>query len=123
MRHLSSRQSIFEGAEKTMLQNAGHAIDDLHAIKIQADQFKMHGGQELSYDQYTKLLLSAASNYDSQYTPKMPWSQHPAKRTIYAHELESIPEYDTIPAADTDPTYDIDMAVDAIQAYAHLRGS
>ena len=36
-----------------------------NAVKTQADQFKTQNGRDLSYDDYVRLLLSAAETYDN----------------------------------------------------------
>jgi hypothetical protein len=56
--------------KRVMLQNAVHPIEELRAVKVQVDQHKMQSGVELTYEQYVKLLTSAASNYDEQFMPK-----------------------------------------------------
>jgi hypothetical protein len=53
-----------------MLQNAVHPLEELRAIKTQADQHKTQSGVDLTYEQYIHLLVSAAMNYDSQFLPK-----------------------------------------------------
>jgi len=58
------------GQKCVMLQNAVHPIMELHSVKNQADQHKTQTGQVLTYQQYSNLLLSAASAYDAMYTPK-----------------------------------------------------
>jgi hypothetical protein len=54
-----------------MLQNAVHPVQELRAVKTQADQHKTQTGKELTHDQYVNLLLSAASAYDGaqQFAP------------------------------------------------------
>ena len=79
---------------------------------MQAAQFKIQTGKDLSYDEYCSLLVSAAQQYDLQNAGK---TGHVAKRTIYAHDLfadhDSDPHYDT-------SNYDIDQPLDLIQVHA-----
>jgi hypothetical protein len=56
--------------KRIMLENAVQPLEELRAIKIQADQHKTQSGVDLTYDQYVNLLTSAASNYDTQFQPK-----------------------------------------------------
>ena len=96
-----------------MLQNAVYPVPDLHAVKTQADQFKTQTRKDLDYDQYSHLLLSAASTYDAQFVPKATLnlrSSRPVKRAIYAHDIDEF--YDAAP-------YDINSSVDVIEANAH----
>ena len=58
----------FRKSRKAMLQNAVHGINELRTVKVQADQFKATSGKTVKYDAYVVLLLSAASNYDLQFT-------------------------------------------------------
>lgn len=90
-----------------MLENAVHPIDDLRAVKISANMETVKSGEELTYDKYRSLLLSAAADYDEKYTPKK------TKRTVYTHDI----------IGDDDPTglddyddYDIDCPVSVLQA-------
>ena len=48
--------------KKTMLENAIKPIDDLRAVKVQADQFQVRMGTKITYEQYCSLLLSAAQS-------------------------------------------------------------
>ena len=53
---------------KIMLENAVASVAHLRAIKDQADQHSEHSGEVLSYEQYSNLLLSAATNYDMTFS-------------------------------------------------------
>jgi hypothetical protein len=64
-------QHFTDTLKRVMLQNTVHPIEELQTVKIQADQHKMQSGVELTYEQYVRLLTSAASNYDEQLYPKL----------------------------------------------------
>jgi hypothetical protein len=70
-------------------------------------------GIELTYEQYVKLLISAASNYDEQFVPKDRHAAPALRRTVYAHEVTDF-DADVIDAIDSE--YDIDIGIDTIQA-------
>jgi hypothetical protein len=50
-----------------MLETTVHPIVMLLAVKVQADQLKVTNGHSLDYVEYSRLLISAATNYDSAY--------------------------------------------------------
>ena len=52
-----------------MLQNAVHLLAELHQVKLTVDQNKV-AGVTLTYENYFKLLYSAAVNYDESFTCK-----------------------------------------------------
>jgi hypothetical protein len=91
-----------------MLQNAVNGIEELRQVKNTADLMKVNSGRELSYDQYTNLLHSAAVLYDSQFIAKK------GKRQVLLHHLnnQSDDYYE-----DTSNSFDIDTSIDIIQAY------
>jgi hypothetical protein len=64
-----------------MLQNAVNSIDELCQVKNTADHMGATSGTTLTYDEYVTLLLSAASAYDDQFTPKR------AKRHVLLHGI------------------------------------
>ena len=64
-------------------------------------------GVPLSYDEYSSLLLAAASAYDDQHQPKK------IKRHIINHTLYDVPE-----ETDAMEPYDIDSSVSELHAYA-----
>ena len=103
------------GQKRTMLQNAVHPITELRAVKNNADLEKTRTGTELSYDQYTSLLLSAASAYDTQFQV----NKRSSKRLVYTHDVT---DYDQ-DFDDGEDLYDIDMSVATLQAHMHDRSS
>ena len=108
----------FSAAQKrTMLENAVHDLDELRQVKAQADQHKTQTGRALTYEQYTELLKSSASAYDSQFTPKSRHAARAPKRAVYEHDL--VPD----DAFGVDDYYDIDSSVDVIEAHFHDRSA
>ena len=61
---VSTDSHFSEHQKRTMLENKVDSIGPLRAIKNQSDQYLSHSGRELTYEQYSNLLLSAANNYD-----------------------------------------------------------
>ena len=98
----------------TMLENAVHPINELRAVKIQADQQKVHTKQDLTYEEYCALLLSAAQQHDQKLTRA---SAKAPKRHIYAHDVIDDAYEDGESFVDTS-TYDIDCPVDTIEVNA-----
>jgi hypothetical protein len=70
------------GQKKNMLQNAVRPVPVLSAVKETADHLKTQDGKEQTYDSYCKLLLSAASTYDSQFAPKTFSGSRPPRRAV-----------------------------------------
>jgi hypothetical protein len=68
---VKKEEYFLNGQKRHLLpQNAVHPVQELRAVKTQADQHKTQTGKDLTYDQYVNLLLSAASAYDAQFAPK-----------------------------------------------------
>jgi hypothetical protein len=74
-----------ENQKRTMLENAVASVAPLRAIKDQHDQHFSHSGQELSYEQYSNLLLSAATNYGIQFSS----STTQSSRKVYVTESDN----------------------------------
>jgi hypothetical protein len=91
-----------------MLQNAVHPVQELRAVKTQADQHKTQAGKEFTYDQYVNLLLSAASAYDAQFAPKTHFAARAPRRAVYSHNI-------TESSDGNDHAYDIDCALSIVQ--------
>jgi hypothetical protein len=92
-----------------MLENAVAPIKELRQVKVHGDLHKTKTGEALSYDEYTSLLLSAATAYDSQHRNKPTTKQ----RSVYAHKM-----YDDDDASVLE-SYDIDYPVQSIRANVH----
>jgi hypothetical protein len=102
------------GQTKNMLQNTVHPVQELCAVKTQADQRKTQSGTDMTYGQYVNLLLSAASAYDTQFTPKTHFAAQSPRRAVYSHDITESRSDDNAPA------YDIDCALDIIQPKTHF---
>jgi hypothetical protein len=87
-----------------MLQTA------VRQVKATAGLLKVHTQLDLTYDAYSTILLSTASDYDSKHFVNK------GRRQVYAHDLthEEDGLYDA--SYEMDP-FDIDNPVDTIQPY------
>ena len=74
-----------EHQKRIMLENAVASVTPLRAIKDQSDQHFSHSRRELPHQQYSNLLLSAATNYDIQFSP----STNINSRKVYAADSEN----------------------------------
>jgi hypothetical protein len=108
-----------------MLENAVHPIAELRAVKNQADQLKTTSGAALTYEEYSRLVLSAAASYDTKLLPRArQGTSPPARRSVYMQDLmdhlDSV--HDTV-----DDVYGVDTDIDVIQANVsnqqHVPGS
>ena len=109
---LAPNQKLPTDLQRTMLENAVHPIDALCAIKIQADQHKVHTGAALDYSQYTTLLLSAAQQHDKL----LMQSTARPRRRVYDHEIVSNEESEDVYEAYSH--YTIDSPIPTISAFA-----
>jgi hypothetical protein len=107
------------GQKKNMLQNAVRRVPQLCSVKTQADHLKTHDGKDLTNDSYVKLLLSAASTYDSQFAPKTLSGSRPPRRDVYSHDVPDTYYGDSDAFYDSAVVYAIDCGLHAIQAHAH----
>jgi hypothetical protein len=106
---VESEEYFLNGQKRHMLQNAVHPVQELRAVKTQADQHKTQTGKELTYDQYVNLLLSAASPaYDAQFAPKTHFAARAPRRAVYSHDI-------TESSDGNDPAYNIDCALSIVQ--------
>jgi Reverse transcriptase (RNA-dependent DNA polymerase) len=96
-----------DGQKRVMLEVAVHGLSELRQVKNNADLEKTKTGQSLKFDEYTSLLLSAASAYDSQFATKR------IKHQVFSHEVFDHDDPD-IPS----DSFDIETSVGTIQAYA-----
>ena len=91
----------------------------LHTVKDQANQLRAYNREELKYDKYSVLLLSAATNYDNQFSVK----STKISRRIYNTELtmnhlyfyENL-AYNAKDRAAEDVDYDIDSPISTLLA-------
>ena len=56
-----------QNQKKIILENVITSVKPLCSFKDQSDRLFTYTGELLCYDQYNALLLSAATNYDSQF--------------------------------------------------------
>jgi hypothetical protein len=104
-------EPLLDTTKKVLLETAVHPIEMLCAVKIQADQTKVTSSHTLRYDEYSRLFLSAATNYDSAFLNRTSKSVASGCCTAYNHELQidsTTEEFDT--------HYGIDIGIDSIQA-------
>ena len=98
------------GQKRTMLENVVHPLAELRAIKIQADHHRVQSGQSLTYDQYSDLLLSAATSYDAQFLSKS--ANRSSARKVYQHDLDTHPVEEA-----NNECFDIDSDPIVLQAH------
>ena len=107
-----------DGQKKVMLENTVAPISELRQVKVTADLERAKGGTALTYDQYSALLLAAATAYDEQ-TNKRSKS---LRRTVFMHEMDPLDEdYAGYAPTDDEDAYDIDCPVSVIHANAAER--
>ena len=109
---LAPKSPLPQDLLSTMLENAVHPIEPLRMVKIQAAQHKAHTGVDLTYPQYTSLLLSAAQQHDKQLMD--PSKARYPRCKVYSHELDyenSLEVYNTN-CSDDVFYYDIDSSVE-----------
>lgn len=101
-----------DGQKPTMLENTVHPVSELRVVKTQAAQHKTQTGRDLTYREYTQLLLSAAAQFDAQFTTKSSAAKSASKRrTVYEHDVQEATE------VDDDVFFDIDSDLNTIHAY------
>ncbi len=114
-RLVDKKDHFSEGQKQVMLQNAVNGIDDLRQVKTTAELDESKSGKKLTYDQYTSLLLSAASTYDEKYS-----SKKPTKRSVYMHDLLDPDDDDSSQFHDMIEDFDdIDLHVSTLQAHVN----
>ena len=134
-----------QGMKKTMLQNAVSSVEELRSVKNQADQHRLHSGTELTYEEYSELLKSAAQSYDTRVTSRT--KSITGKRSVYKSDIyydDQGQDYDIPQLDDRDSSYlyqanmhdyimtdesevfsddqdrfDIDAPLTLVQAHAH----
>ena len=95
------------GQKRTLLENTVHDIEELRAVKNQADQCKAHSGKTLTHEECVNLLASAASNCDAKFSQGSNARKPQARRGVYSTEMDDA------------GTCDIDSPIDVIRANAH----
>ena len=89
-----------------MLENALAPVKALKAVKDQANLFKTYTGKELSHEEYSTLVTSAAINHDAQFQVK---SSKPSRKICY-HECTYSSD------SDDAKEYGIDSSISTILA-------
>ena len=92
--------------KRTILENAVSPLKALRAVKDQADQFKTQLNKTLDYEEYSSLVTSAASNYDTSF--KMKTSK--PSRKVYYHQNEFASD------SEDSTNYNIDLPASTILA-------
>ena len=101
--------------QRTMLKILVESIRELRNVVDQADQHKTHTGNELSYDQYCDLLISAANAYDDLL--KFRASKGPT-RSIYKNDImDDVDQYQDCDDYQTDEIFNIDTPIDVVQLF------
>ena len=101
--------------QSTILQNSVKSIRELRNVVDQADQHKTHTGNELSYDQYCDLLISAANAYDDLLKSKD--SKGPT-RSIYKNDIvDDVDQYQDCDEYQNTETFNIDTPIDVVQLF------
>ena len=77
---VDKRDYFSDTQKKTMLENAVSPLKALRVVKYQADQFKTQLNKTLDYEEYSSLVASAASNYDTYFKIK---TSKPSRRVYY----------------------------------------
>jgi hypothetical protein len=109
-KHVPSTDHFSVGQKRIMLQVAVHGINKLQQVKNTAGLMGAASGTTLTYNEYTSLLMAAASAYDEQIKAKK------AKRHVMVHEL-----YDEDPCVDDVEHPDLDLFLTLIVLLAHYR--
>jgi hypothetical protein len=113
---MHSTINIADDHKLVLLQNAVHDVKELRAVKVQADQFKVQTSHNLDFDQYLKLLKSAAISRDTALQPKH--SLLTKRCSVYIHDVDGYGEVETDA---TYPEFDLDTSLLNIQAYVASR--
>jgi hypothetical protein len=106
------KERFLDPIKRVMLENAVHPVSELRAVENQADQLKTTSSTDLTYVEYSRLVLSAAASYDNEL---LPWARpgHLARHLVYMHDIVEYPD-NVVDAIDG--VYDIDIGIDTIQA-------
>ena len=84
---LATGQTFVDNALCTMLENAVDAIENLCAVKTQAQQIKVATSNSLTYQEYCSILTSAAQTYDKAMLTSKPKA---TCHCVYEHEFGNV---------------------------------
>ena len=105
------------GQKRSMLQNSGHSLKLLRAVKDMADQFKVRTGTHLSYEEYSNLLIPAAFNHNATFESKYQPKNH-SNRNVYEYVTDTNPPDYSSEDIQDELSFNIDSSVADIQAYS-----
>jgi hypothetical protein len=108
-----------DGQLRTMLKNAVAPIEELRHVKVHGDLHKTKTGDALTYDKYSLLLLSVATQYDSQNTTTRNHRGTTKTHSVYAHNYADDDDDDMSLKSDGDNDYSFDYPVQSLQANVH----
>ena len=126
MRHygeLNPGERLTPNQQRTLLQNAIYPINELCAVKNQADQFKTQTGNDLTFDEYLRLLNSAALSRDATMASR----RQPLTKQRSMYESEQYDPYNYSYDVNTHKfspdfadgeSFSMDEPISTIQAYA-----
>ena len=79
-----TKDHLSKNVELQLLQTAVKPIPELAAVKNQSDHLRVHLKSTTPYEDYMRLLISAAQQYDRTFKKS---TYQPRKRLTYQHEL------------------------------------
>ena len=106
-RQVPTSDHFSDTIKRVMLENAVQNITELRQVKNNIDLDKTKTGQDIKFEQYSSLLLSAAAAYDAQFATKR------TKQQVFSHEI-----FDHDDPGTPDDFFDIETPVSTLQAYA-----
>ena len=65
---MSTDSHFSECDKRAMLENEVASVGPLRAMKDQYDQHFSHSGRELTHEKHSNVILSEATNYDTQFS-------------------------------------------------------
>lgn len=110
---VSTKDHLSDSLKRIMLENAVYKVPELRSVKIAADQHKAQSGTELTYEQYSGLLCSAAQQHDAQFGV----AQKQGKSRFRQAYVNMLDEDDGL--QEEVPGYDIDTDVNDIVFQVH----
>ena len=110
---------ITETMQRIMFQNSVESIRELRNVVDQADQRMTHTSNDLYYDQYYNLLISAANAYDDLIKSKD--SKGPTQSVYKNHIMDNVDEYQDCGEYQNTKTCDIDIPINVVQLFVTER--
>ena len=106
--------------KQSLLENAVHGIDELRQVKANAQQLAIHDGRNLTYQEYSDLLISAAQAFDKKNHAGPLTRRQVNVHDIYGEDYNEYDAYSTNPYSDD---YDIDYPITTLSANVMQRKS